>query len=132
MEPPTDFRKLSDDEWREFQGRADKFAEAVARGGAVEWDEHLTGLSGNLRHAVLHEFIKIDLEAAWKSGRRAFIDDYLRRYPELGGPYDLPAHLVYEEFRVRQSFGDKPEPDSSMTRFPPIPATFPCLFRSQQ
>jgi serine/threonine protein kinase len=132
MEPPTDFRKLSDDEWREFQERADKFAEAVARGGAVEWDEHLTGLSGNLRHAVLHEFIKIDLEAAWKGGRRAFIDDYLRRYPELGGPYDLPAHLVFEEYRVRQSFGDKPEPDSYMTRFPHIAETLRGLFGSKE
>jgi len=123
MEPPTDFRKLTDDEWHEFQQRADRFAEAVARGEDVNWDDHLTGLSGNLRHAVLHEFIKIDLEAAWKSGRRAFIDDYLRRYPELGGPYDLPAHLVYEEFRVRRSFGDKPEPDTYIMRFPHIAET---------
>jgi serine/threonine protein kinase len=130
MEPPTDFRKLNDDEWRELEARADKFADALRRGGNVDWSEHLAGLSGNVRHAALHEFIKIDLEAAWKSGRRAFLDEYLRKFPELGGPYDLPAHLVYEEFRIRTSHGDKPEPDSYLTRFPHIAETLRGLLAS--
>src|SRR5262245_10218518 len=130
MEPPTDFRKLNDDEWRELEARADQFADALRRGGNVDWSEHLAGLSGNLRHAALHEFIKIDLETAWKSGRRAFLDEYLRKFPELGGPYDLPAHLVYEEFRIRTSHGDKPEPDSYLTRFPHIAETLRGLLAS--
>jgi len=130
MEPPTDFRKLTDDDWRELQERADRFAEALRRGGEVDWQEHLAGLSGNLRNCVLHEFIKIDLEAAWKSGRRAFLDEYLRKFPELGSPYDLPAHLVYEEFRIRSTLGDKPEPDSYLTRFPHIAETLRGLFQT--
>jgi len=130
MEPPTDFRKLTDDDWRELQERADRFAEALRRGGDVDWQEHLAGLSGNLRNCVLHEFIKIDLEAAWKSGRRAFLDEYLRKFPELGSPYDLPAHLVYEEFRIRSTLGDKPEPDSYITRFPHIAETLRGLFQT--
>src|SRR5262245_1888107 len=130
MEPPTDFRKLTDDEWKELERRADQFAAALRRGGDVDWHEHLAGLSGNLRNCVLHEFIKIDLEEAWKKGRRAFLDEYLRKFPELGSPYDLPAHLVYEEFRIRSTVGDKPEPDSYFTRFPHTAETLRGLFQS--
>ena len=128
MEPPTDFRRLSDDEWAQFQERADRFAEAAARAPVIDWTAHLDGLTGNLRKAILHEFIKIDLESRWKRGDRAFVDDYLRRFPELGGPYELPTHLVHEEFRIRRSFGDKPDPESYYTRFPHLAETLRGLF----
>jgi serine/threonine protein kinase len=130
MEPPTDFRKLTDDEWRELESRADRFASALRAGGDLDWEEHLAGLSGNVRHAALHEFIKIDLESTWKRGGRLFLDDYLRRFPELGGPYDLPVHLVYEEYRIRTTLGDKPEADSYLTRFPHIAETLRGLLGS--
>ena len=86
MQPPTDFRKLSDDEWGEFQRRADRFADAVNSGGSISWITHLDGLTGNLRTAVLHEFVKIDLDASWKKGIRIFLDDYMRRLPRTRQP----------------------------------------------
>ena len=128
MQAPTDFRKLSDDEWREFQRRADRFADAVNSGGSLSWMTHLDGLSGNLRTAVLHEFIKIDLDASWKKGIRIFLDDYMRRMPELGSPYDLPAHLVYEEYRVRKAYGDTPESDLYLSRYPHLAETLRGFF----
>ncbi len=128
MQPPTDFRNMSDDDWRELQDRSDRFADALAKNKTVDWKPFVDGLTGNLRVNVLHEFIKIDLESAWKGGRRAFLDDYLRKFPELGGPFDLPAHLVFEEYRIRTAHGDKPEPESYLTRFPNIAETLRGLF----
>jgi hypothetical protein len=132
MDPSSDFSRLSDDEWRELQARADRFAEAIAGGKAVEWGEHLDGLTGHFRQAVLFELIKIDLDAAWKHGRRALLDEYIQRFPELGGPFALPAHLVYEEYRIRVGHGDRPEPDAYISRFPHLAETLRSLFGESQ
>jgi serine/threonine protein kinase len=134
MPPPSDLQRLSDPEWKELQVRADRFAEDLAGKGNPDWNAHLAGMTGNLRQAVLHEFIKIDLEHAWKSGRKATLDDYVNRFPELGGTQQLPAHLVYEEFRVRQSQGDRPDPGSFFSRFPHLSDTLRSMFgeKSQQ
>jgi serine/threonine protein kinase len=132
MQPPSDFNRLSDPEWRELQVRADRFAEALTHNGNLDWTSHLSGLTGNLRQAVLHEFIKIDLEAAWKSGRNTLLDDYVRKFPELGGIDRLPGHLVYEEYRVRLNQGDKPDPATYATRFPHLSGTLPSMFGESQ
>jgi serine/threonine protein kinase len=132
MQPPSDFNRLSDAEWRELQVRADRFAEALTRDGNLDWSTHLSGLTGNVRQAVLHEFIKIDLEAGWKAGRKMLLDDYIRKFPELGDSSKLPAHLVYEEYRVRLNQGDRPDPTAFMSRFPHLSDTLRGLFGESQ
>jgi serine/threonine protein kinase len=126
MHPSSDFHQLTEPEWTELQTRADRFAEAVAGGQEVDWNEHLSGLTGRMRLAVLHEFIKIDLEEAWKHGRRLLLDDYIKRFPELGS--NLPAHLVCEELRIRISHGDRPDPDTYRIRFPNLLDTLESFF----
>jgi serine/threonine protein kinase len=126
MQPSSDFHRLTEPEWTELQSRADRFAEAVAMGTEVDWGEYLGGLAGHMRVAVLHEFIKIDLEEAWKRGRRPLLDDYIKRFPELGS--DLPAHLVCEELRIRISHGDRPDPDTYRIRFPNLLDTLESFF----
>lgn len=118
MQPPSDFNRLTEAEWNELQARADRFAEALSQGTEVDWAPHLDGLAGDLRLAVLYEFIKIDLESSWRRGLRLLLDDYVKRFPELGD--DLPAHLVCEEYRIRLSNGDTPDPDTYRLRFPKL------------
>src|SRR5262249_31651358 len=71
-----------------------------------------------LRAAVLHELIKTDLEIRWRAGLGVPIDHYLERCPELGGAAAVSPELMYEEYRVRQLFGDRPSLESYETRIP--------------
>src|SRR5262249_33721912 len=43
---------------------------------------------------------------------------YLEKYPELGPGSELPAKLVYEEYRIRHLYGDKPNLEKYRNRFP--------------
>jgi serine/threonine protein kinase len=70
------------------------------------------------RRAVLHELIKTELEARYARGRGCLLEEFVRQYPELGSAEDLPAGLLYEEYRVRRMFGDRPDLNEYRSRFP--------------
>jgi serine/threonine protein kinase len=70
------------------------------------------------RRSVLHELIKTELEARYARGQGRPLEEFLRQYPELGACEDLPADLVYEEYRVRWLFGDRPALETYRARFP--------------
>ena len=54
---------------------------------------------------MLHELIKTEMEVRYRRRQNYPLEEFLRRYPELGGPEKLPAGLLYEEYRVRQRHG---------------------------
>src|SRR5262249_56366151 len=62
--------------------------------------------------------IKADLEVGWRRGKPVDLEHYLKAFPELGPADALPAPLVYEEYRVRQRFGDRAPLASYQARFP--------------
>jgi RNA polymerase sigma factor (sigma-70 family) len=77
------------------------------------------------RHVILQELIKIDLEYRWRqagrgtpsaSGQR--LEDYVRRYVELGPLQELPLDLIAEEYWVRCQWGDRPSAGDYLRRFP--------------
>ena len=71
------------------------------------------------RAASLRELVKTDLEIRYRRGLSATLDEYLTQFPELAaGPDDALAELLYEEYRVRQRFGDRPPLESYQARFP--------------
>jgi predicted Ser/Thr protein kinase len=71
-----------------------------------------------LRRPALVEMVKIDLERCWRAGRRVPLEDYLRRYPDLGGPDTVPADLIQAEIEVRHQLGDTAELVDFGRRFP--------------
>src|SRR5262249_16835301 len=71
-----------------------------------------------LRAAVLHELIKTDMEVRCRRGLAFALEDYATRFPELGPAAALPARLIYEEYRVRTLFGDRPPLVGYRDRFP--------------
>jgi predicted Ser/Thr protein kinase len=71
-----------------------------------------------LRQAALIELVKIDLERRWQAGRKVLLDSYLKRYPELGSAYTVPADLILAEFRIRHQFGATADPAEYARRFP--------------
>src|SRR2546430_15737821 len=95
----------------------------------VDLGQYLPAPGSPLRPVALHELIKTELEVRWKRGRPIALEYYAERYPELGGLGGLPAQLVYEEYRVRQMHGDRPQLAVYQNRFP---AQFPELQRLVQ
>jgi serine/threonine protein kinase len=67
---------------------------------------------------VLQELIKTDMEVRCRRGLVVALEDYATRFPELGPVTALPARLIYEEYRVRTLFGDRPSLAGYRDRFP--------------
>jgi serine/threonine protein kinase len=73
-----------------------------------------------LRAVVLQEFVKTDLEIRWRKGRGWILDEYLHRFPELGSAVAPPIELLYEEYRIRRLYGDRPPLGAYRERFPQV------------
>ena len=58
------------------------------------------------------------MEIRYRRKQNYPLEEFLRRYPELGSPEKLPAGLLYEEYRVRRLFGDRPALEDYRARFP--------------
>jgi hypothetical protein len=83
------------------------------------------------RRAVLHELIKTELEARYSRGQRCRLEEFLQKYPELGGSENVPASLIYDEYRVRRMFGDCSDLEEYRARFPAQFEQFQKLVRVQ-
>ena len=60
------------------------------------------------RLIILQELIKTDLECRWRHGQQTDLDYYLKTFAADLGPAESLSHtLIYEEYRVRQLFGDR-------------------------
>jgi predicted ATPase/serine/threonine protein kinase len=119
----------------------ERFELAWRAGEPPEIDRFLPADDGDhdlarFRHETLVELAKVDLEYRWKRAAltpaeaaaapstesglpwRAMLEDYVRRYPELGPIDCLPIDLIAEEYRVRRRWGDQPTCEEFRVRFP--------------
>jgi serine/threonine protein kinase len=109
---------LSDDERAKLSARADEFHAALVRGGVGDWGQFLSGLPDDLRRTVLIELVLIDIIHRWGHGERPLVEEYVRRFPELGPSDQIPPALIIEECRCRLKAGERPEPKTYQERFP--------------
>ncbi len=110
---------LSGEEWQRVAALADRLEEAWRADRPVALETLLPPPDDPLRAASLRELVKTDLEIRYRRGLSATLDEYLTQLPELAaGPDDALAELLYEEYRVRQRFGDRPPLESYQARFP--------------
>ncbi len=70
-----------------------------------QWQQRLQSCPPEFGEAAMAELVKIDLERAWKSGRRDTLSEYLARYPRLGTRTTVPLELIQTEIEVRRQFG---------------------------
>lgn len=112
---------ISPTEWDRLQELADRL-ESSWKSGAVEqpgdWAAFLPAVGDPLRAPALRELIKTELEICWRLGRSVALEHYLQNYPELAATGGFPVDLIYEEYRVRHLFGDKPPLAIYQRRFP--------------
>jgi serine/threonine protein kinase len=109
-------------DWERLQDLLDPFEAAwhalEGQAGVVELAGFLPPPTDPLRRLALIELIKADLEFRWRRGLPVGLDTYLADFPELGAAAALPPRLLYEEYRVRQRYGDQPPLADYQARFP--------------
>jgi serine/threonine protein kinase len=118
MSSPTDLGRLDTAAWERLQDLADRLEALWREQGQVDLHVLLPPPGDPLRLACLAELIKTDLEIRWRSNHGVRLDWYVERFEELGAVSELSARLIYEEYRARQRFGDKPDLASYKRRFP--------------
>ncbi len=110
---------LNSDQWRDLQECASRLERSLqSEQDPGDLRRFLPPAGSPHRRAVLHELIKTCLEHLFRGHRGCLLEEFLRCYPELGRPEDLPPELVFEEYRVRWKFGDRPALEEYRTRFP--------------
>jgi serine/threonine protein kinase len=132
----------------ELEELVSRFEEAWHRDPFPEIESHLPSRppSDPARRALLTELLLVDMEYRWRSvhanPRESSHDEnasgtsqpssgesvalplcprleqYAKRYPELGPPERLPVEVIVEEYRIRHRWGDRPDHDEYRRRFP--------------
>src|SRR4051812_48684127 len=62
----------------------------------------------SLRGPATVELIKIDLEHRCSTGESWPLERYMELYPSILRDGEPPCDLIYEEFQIRKSRGEKP------------------------
>ena len=112
--------------WDELAQRVEALVTAWEREAeAPDLGRHLPSGPAALRKLTLVELIKVDLEYRNRLARERTdgptvwrVEDYLRRFPELGDGRGPPCDLIYEEFHVRKQAGEPVLPEEYFGRFP--------------
>jgi hypothetical protein len=122
MEGRNDFANLDRKEWEKLRDLASRFERAWKAselgGEPADLGKFLSPIGDPLRQLELEELIKIDLEVRWRRGQALGLDYYLGMYPELGDATTVSPNLIYEEYCIRHTHGDRPPLTEYEVRFP--------------
>jgi serine/threonine protein kinase len=113
-----DLGHLQTRQWKQLQDMASRFEAAWQQSETADLASFLPPPGNPLRRVALLELIKTDLEARWRRGQIIGVEAYLEKFPELGNVAILAPQLIYEEYRVRHLYGDKPALAGYERRFP--------------
>lgn len=128
----------------EYDDLVDEFEQQWRTGSPPDIANFLRRVSSDSRLALLQELVMVDMEYRWKQSADSQADtyieqestaeiwnleNYLRRWPELGPPESLPVDLIVEEYRIRQRWGDRPAHTEYSNRFPGYKDSLPNLLQ---
>ncbi len=91
---------------------------AAWEAGDADLGDYLPPPGDAARHGTLRALIPVDLEMRWRRRQHILIEGYVAAFPELGAAERLPAAFVFEEYRARHLFGDRPPVAAYKLRFP--------------
>ncbi|OAI40614.1 hypothetical protein AYO40_04615 [Planctomycetaceae bacterium SCGC AG-212-D15] len=106
--------------WQALDAKLEAFEAAWQRGGVPALSAFLPPAADGPRIDLLHELIKLDLEYRWRPASKAerwLLEEYVRRFPELGPLAGLADDLIREEYGVRRAAGAQPEVGEYARRF---------------
>jgi len=86
---------------------------------------HAGRLGGNEQRILVVSLVRVDLEYRWKAwtqnptaGKGYVLEEYAHRITELGDSDTWPDELIVAEYRARWRWGDRPDTESFLNRFP--------------
>lgn len=119
MAAPHELGSMNSKNWGHLQELADSLEESWKQGVPTDLARMLPPVGAPTRGPILHELIKTDLACRWRHGQATVLDYYLEKFPEdLGTAQTVSAALIYEEYRVRHLYGDRPTLQQLNARFP--------------
>jgi hypothetical protein len=122
MRCPDDLGLLRTQDFSRIQDLCDQLEaawQALKRpSSGVDLEPILPAAGTELRLAALYELIKTDMPLRCANGLEWDLNYYARKFPELGGPEEFSARLIFEEWLVRKRHGLPVLPAEFRRRFP--------------
>lgn len=118
MPHEDEYGSLNPHAWNQFQEVVSQFERAWEQANDVDLAGYLPPEGDPGRPEALHELIKTEMEIRWRRGQSVILEQYLARFPELGTVDTITPQLIYEEYRTRRLYGDRPELEAYNLRFP--------------
>ncbi len=119
---------LNDSEWTRLTETLEAFSDAWSSASYPPLIvDFLPETETPLRTELVVELIKLDLEQRWQLGLRKILEEYSDDIPELDSV--MSVELVFEEYHIRKSAGDRVSPTEYFKRFPRLAGDLDGLFR---
>ncbi len=120
--------ELNDSDWSRLTETLEAFSEAWSSASyPPSITDFLPETDSTLRGQLVPELIKLDLEQRWQMGLQRLVEDYSIDIPELDSL--LSVELVFEEYHIRKTAGDRVSPTEYFKRFPAMARDLDGLFR---
>jgi serine/threonine protein kinase/formylglycine-generating enzyme required for sulfatase activity len=120
MSQPPSNEHLKPGDWERLREAAEKLEQAWRDHNDADLASFLPPPDDPLYGSILEELVKTDLEIRRSRGQAISLDYYLEKYTALGDARNLPARLIYEEYRVlrRYPLGEPVDLEHYRQRFP--------------
>lgn len=103
---------------QEIQIRSDMVRQALERNPYTDVGDYLPTPGSAHRKDILLAVIPLDLHYKARIGQPTRLEAYLQRFAPDLTQETVPVELLYEEYRVRHRFADKPQVAEYRSRFP--------------
>jgi predicted Ser/Thr protein kinase len=116
-DPERDTASFSTSDSQSLRAAVARFRQAWQDGKSPNIEQFLPKEPENA-HTALVELIQADLELRLQSGENARVENYLQRYPRLGGDSTALCGLVLTEYALRLRGQPELSPEEYYERFP--------------
>jgi|GEM_PF-3508281 len=130
MDEPNESTSVA---WEAIAARLEAFAAAWQRGDEPRINDHLPPRAARgqvaaspadlpagdrLRHLLLVELIKLDMDERGRAGLVRPLEAYVAEFPDLGPPDKPPLDLIHEELHLARCRGEPADLGLACHRFP--------------
>src|SRR5262245_7731968 len=110
--------RLDSEAWFAVQKIVERFEHAWQDGQKPVIRDFVPTDEGERDNALI-ELVHTDIEYQWQTGQLAYVEDYLKHYPELAKPKERILDLIRTEFESRSAIAVV-SLDEYLNRFPEL------------